>query len=58
MFGLMALSVSAVQAAEYCTFSSQQQLTLQDVAQLKLSIAADKLGVTGSDRTDIQLQAT
>ncbi len=54
----MALSVSAVQATEYCAFSSQQQLTLQDVAKLKLSIAADQLRVTGSDRSDIQLQAT
>ena len=30
----MALSVSAVHATENCSFSSQQQLTVQDVATL------------------------
>jgi len=54
---IMALSVSAVQAAEHCALSAEQQFTLQEVAQLKLSIAADQLRVIGSDRADVQVTA-
>jgi hypothetical protein len=54
---VLALSSGLVLANERCEYSTEQQLTLNDVQRLQLTMASDQLKLTGGKGNDVKVQA-